>query len=448
MDPYRLGLLGHGTVGRGVVDLLHRTSEECGRRTGRHLEVTAIAVGDPTRPRALPEGCAARITGDPLEICRDPAIDLVVELVGGIDAPREWIRAALEAGKDVVTANKAVLATHGEELFELARDHDCRLLFEASVAAAIPVIQVLQHGLPAGPVDRLLGILNGTSNRILGRLEGGMPFAEALAEAQRDGFAEADPTLDLSGWDAGHKLALLTRLVLGTSVPLDTLKVEGIERIEPIDLAFGARHHWCLKSIAELRRRPEGISLRVAPTWIADNSELAAVHDEYNAVLLEAETFGTLVLQGKGAGGLPTAGSVVADILRAARGEGRTPATPRQELRILEPGSSPSRHYVRFRAKDRPGVLARIAGALAEEGVSIASVEQPEPIDPSAVPVHLITHPVATTVLDAALSRLGPNGILSEDPLRIRIDALPSPLPSTRVDEGPGATKGATPCPA
>ena len=437
MDHYRLGLLGFGTVGRGVVELLTRTRDECTVRAGRPLAVTRIAVGDPTRPRSLPDGCAARIDGDPLALCLDPDVDLVVELVGGVEKPREWIRAALEAGKDVVTANKAVLATHGEELFDLARANGRRLLFEASVAAAIPILQVLQQGLPAGPIDRLTGILNGTSNRILGRLEQGMPFPEALAEAQADGFAEADPTLDLSGWDAGHKLALLTRLVVGTSVPLDRIRVEGIERIEPIDLAFGERHHWKLKSLAELRRTEAGVSLGVGPAWIDAESELATVHDEYNAVLLEAETFGTLVLQGKGAGGLPTAGSVVADILRAARGDGHTPAIPGDPIEISDPGLGSARHYVRFRAKDKPGVLARIAGALAEEGVSIASVEQPEAIDPDRVPVHLVTHPVPTVTLDAALSHLGPNGILSEDPLRIRI-AEPSVL---RV-------KGPTPCPA
>ncbi len=426
MDPYRLGLLGYGTVGRGVVELLTRTQQECTVRAGRPLVVTRIAVGDPTKPRELPSPCDAVVSGDPVAVCNDPDVDLVVELVGGVESPREWILEALRAGKDVVTANKAVLATHGEELFREAREQNRRLLFEASVAAAIPILQVLQQGLPAGPIDRLTGILNGTCNRILGRLEEGVPFPEALEEAQRDGFAEADPTLDLSGWDAGHKLALLTRIVLGASVPLDNLRVEGIHQIEPIDLAFGARHHWTLKSLASLERTPEGVALGVGPAWIDRESELAAVRDEYNAIQLQSETFGTLVLQGKGAGGLPTAGSVVADILRAARGEGRTPSVARGPVQFIDPGLTPCRHYVRFRAKDRPGVLARIAGALAEESVSIASVEQPEASDPTAVPVHLITHPVATTTLDAALTHLRPNGILSEEPLRIRI-VDPSP---------------------
>ncbi len=423
MKPYRLGLLGFGTVGRGVVELLSRTRDECRERAGRPLEVVRISVGDPSRPRELPVGCSAKVDGEPLLLCRDPEIDCVVELVGGVDQPREWIRAALEAGKDVVTANKAVLATSGEELFALAREHGRRLLFEASVAAAIPILQVLQQGLPAGPIDRLTGILNGTTNRILGRLEQGVPFLDALAEAQRDGFAEADPALDISGWDSAHKLALLARIILGRSVPLEGIRVEGIERIEPLDLAFGARHRWTLKSLATLERHENGISLGVAPTWIEAGSELAVVHDEYNAVRIEAETFGTLVLQGKGAGGLPTAGSVVADILRAARGEGQTPRDPGIPLEVLDPGTLPARHYVRFRAKDRPGVLARIAGALAEEEVSIASVEQPEGTDPDRVPVHLVTHPVPTTTLDRALERLHPNGILSEDPLRLRVQA-------------------------
>jgi len=420
MDPYRIGLIGYGNVGRGVVELLARTREECRERAGRAIEVVRISVADPGRPRKLPSGSAPRIDTDPLGLCSDPGIDCVVELAGGVERPREWIAVALAAGKDVVTANKAVLATAGEELFSLARDAGRSLLFEASVAAAIPILQVLEEGLPAGPIDRLVGILNGTTNRILGRLEAGVPFAEALAEAQAAGFAEADPTLDISGQDAAHKLSLLARTVLGRGIP-PGMRVEGIERIEPIDIEFGRRHGWTLKSLATLRRCGERSALGVVPTWIPAGSPLAGARDEYNAVLIESETFGTLVLQGKGAGGLPTAGSVVADILRAARGEGRAPRAAGAPVEIVDPGTFPARHYVRCRAKDRPGVLARIAGALAEESVSIASVEQPEWPDPDRVPVHIVTHPVATTTLDRALARLRPNGALAEEPLRVRI---------------------------
>jgi homoserine dehydrogenase len=423
MKSFRLGLIGFGNVGRGVVELLARTREECRERAGRAVEVVRISVADPRRPRQLPIGAAPRIDTDPLGLCRDPGVDCVVELAGGVEKPREWLRAALAAGKDVVTANKAVLATSGEELFALAREHGRRLLFEGSVAAAIPILQVLEGGLPAGPIDRLTGILNGTTNRILGRLAIGVPFGDALAEAQRLGLAEADPALDISGRDAAHKLALLARTILGRPVPLDGMRIQGIERVEPIDLAFGARHRWTLKSLATLERLASGIALGVAPAFIDAACELAAVDDEYNAVRLESETFGALILSGKGAGGLPTAGSVVADILRAARGEGRPPRAGGAPLEPLDPGARPARHYVRFRAKDRPGVLARIAGTLAEEEISIASVEQPESADPERVPVHLVTHPVATTTLDRALGRLHPNGILAEEPLRCRIEA-------------------------
>lgn len=439
MDPLRIALIGYGTVGRDVVAWLASHRDECAERAGRPIDVVRIAVADPDRPRPVPAPFTPLVDGDAAGLCRDPDVDLVVELAGGVEGPEEWIALALESGKDVVTANKAVLATRGDALFDRARQHGRALLHEASVAAAIPVLQVLEHGLPAGPVDRVTAILNGTSNRILERLAEGVPFDAAVAEAQRDGFAEADPSLDLSGWDAAHKLALLARIVLGTSVPLDGLRVEGIERVEPLDLAFGAHHGWVLKSLAQLRRTSEGCSLGVGPRWIDSGDALATVHDEDNALLLEGEPFGRLVLQGKGAGGAPTAGSVVADILRAARGERGVPPTTGESPCILDPGEDPVRHYVRFRVKDRPGVLAHCAGVLADEEVSIASVEQPEGQDAARVPVFIITHPVPTTRLDRALAKLHPDEFLSEEPLRIPIDRS--------CDRPSGATGGSAPWP-
>ncbi|MFQ5653151.1 MAG: homoserine dehydrogenase [Planctomycetota bacterium] len=421
MKSCRIAILGSGTVGSGVLELLAGTREECERRAGRSLEVVRLVVAEPARARAIPDGLAPEVSGDTLEACRDPRIDLVVELVGGIDAPREWIRTALEAGKDVVTANKAVLAAHGEELFAVAHERGRRLLFEASVAGAIPILQVLREGLPAGPIDRLTGILNSTSNRIIGRVEEVMDLAEAVAEAQRQGFAERDPSLDLSGADAAHKLALLARVITAQAVPFDAIRTEGIERIEPIDLAFGARHGWVLKPLAMLARAPAGVALGVYPAWVAGDSELAAVRDEYNAVLLEARPFGTMILQGKGAGRLPTAGSIIGDILRAARGEGSLPPA-RGTLTVLDPAREPARHYLRFIVPDRAGVLARIAGALGSHQVSIAGVEQPENHPQGRVPVHIITHRVATPELDRALDELAGSDVVSSPPLRIRLE--------------------------
>ena len=420
MSPYRIAILGFGTVGGGVLDLLARTREQCEARSGRPLEVVALAVRDPSRPRPLPLGMTPIISGDADALCRDPGSDLVVELIGGVEEPRRWIRTALESGKDVVTANKAVLAEHGEELFDLARSHERLLLFEASVAAAVPILQTLETGLPAATLDSLTGILNGTCNRILAAMEEGESFQAALEDAQDRGFAESDPNLDLSGADAAHKLALLARIITGRRVALDTIRCEGIEAVTPGDLAFGREHGWALKLLAHFRRTLEGAALGVYPTWIAAHSALGAVNGEFNCILLRGEPFGTLLFQGKGAGGPPTAGSVVADILRAARGEGTLPAAG-GDLEVSDPYQTEARYYVRFLAPDQPGVLARIASSLGGKDVSIAGVEQPSTRAQGSVPIRMITHRVGCAALDEALVELG--DFLEHRPLRIRIEA-------------------------
>lgn len=426
MRPYRIALLGLGTVGSNVVELLADTAEHCATRAGRTIEVGRIVVADTSRERTIPDHLPgqATIDGDSDAAIAADNIDCIVELVGGEEKPRRWIRNALEAGKDVVTANKAVLAVHGEELFAVASSQDRRLYFEASVAAAVPILQVLQHGIPAGPVDKLSGILNGTCNYILARLEEDYSFQEAVAAAQEAGLAEADPTLDVSGMDSAHKLALLARILLGSAVDLDKVRVEGITKISSEDIFFGHLHDWRLKLLGTMKRNGNGVSLGVMPRFISESHPLSGVREEDNAVLLEAQPFGSLMLQGKGAGGLPTAGSVVADILRAARGDAGLPPTSGPLEALTDPGEDPVRHYVRLLLPDKPGTLARLAGALGAHKVGIAAVEQPEllAVDGEAVPVRLLTHPVPTTQLDTALAGLDEDLLQVAEPVRIRIE--------------------------
>ncbi|MDG1455395.1 MAG: homoserine dehydrogenase [Planctomycetota bacterium] len=425
MNDFRIALLGLGTVGTAVAELLATTRDECLARAERPVVVDRIIVRNLDRPRSIPEDLPGKkvLSSDPMDAVHDPEIDAIVELVGGEDHPRIWIKEALESGKNVITANKAVLAIHGEELFKIALEQKKGLYYEASVAAAVPVLQVIQQGIPAGPVDRLMGILNGTCNYILDSLEENS-FEHSVELAQKAGLAEADPTLDVSGMDSAHKLALLARILLGYTVSVEDMRVEGIVGIDPIDLSFGWSHDLRLKLVGVLARNGKGTSMGVMPCFLPADHPLSNIRQEDNAILLEADPFGSLVLQGKGAGGKPTAGSVVADILRAARGD--TFATPFVEKRqdILDPGAIPMRHYLRLDVPDRPGVLARVAGALASEEVGIAALEQSENLSTeyNIVPVQILTHPVSTIQLDKALERLDEDLKRTTSPVRIRIE--------------------------
>ena len=426
MNPYRIALLGYGTVGKEVLHLLSSSRNQCEQRAGRALDVVAVAIRDENRTRSTPPGTQPRFTTDTASLCTADDVDLIVGLVGGVDLPKQLIESALRAGKDVVTANKAVLAEHGDLLFQVARETGRQLLFEASVAGAIPILQALQQGLPASSISSLTGILNGTCNHLLASMQRGMAFDDAVKLAHDEGFAEADPTLDIDGTDAAHKLALLTRILTGKSVPLEAVRCEGIVGVTPSDLEFGDRHGWTLKLLAEYHAGDAGATVGVSPTWIASDSVLAAVRDEYNAVLLEGEPFGSMAFQGKGAGGGPTANSVVADILRAGRGEGRVPDLA-GTLAVNDPLAVPARYYLRFLVDDRPGVLGRIATVLGERGVSLVSVEQPEAAPGEATRIHAVTHRVAASDVDAAFATLQEEGVVSERPLRVRLGTSAAP---------------------
>jgi homoserine dehydrogenase len=421
-------MIGCGTVGSGVLEILHRRGEDLARLLGRPLRMRRIAVRDPSRPRHQLADWIARgveLTADPMAIARAPDVDVLVEVAGGKDVPRDWMLAALGTGKDVVTANKAALAFHGEEIFRAAREQGKTIYYEASVAAAIPIIEMLQNGLVANQMTRLSGILNGTCNYILTRMEiDALDYREALAEAQAKGFAEADPELDVSGGDTAHKLALLAGILLRAHVPLTAIHTEGIERLGREDIQFAASLNYRIKMLALARRTEQGAwDLRVHPTLVPRDEILAQVRDELNAIFLRGDAAGPMLAYGKGAGGLPTASSVVADIVRAAKGERallNSHSEPLPELVPIE--RIELRHYIRMTVLDVPGILGRITSFFGLRHISISSIHQPEARMGQPVPIVVVTHRTQDKIVTDALRDLEAAKLLLTPPTRIRID--------------------------
>lgn len=426
--PYRIGMIGLGTVGSGVLKILRHQESVLTRRLGRPVEVARIAVRDPLKSRPHVGDFASvskKLSGDPQAIIEDPEIDLLVEVAGGIDGPRGWIVGALSHGKDVVTANKAVLAIHGEEIFRQAIASDRRVYYEASVAAAIPIIEMLQNGLVANEITRLSAILNGTCNFILTQIETeGLDYETALKLAQEKGFAETDPTLDVSGADAAHKLALLAGIITGSHVPIDCVYAEGIEKISAKDFEYAGLFRYAIKLLGIIRRREEGPwELRVHPALIPRDDILAGVRNEYNAVSLRGDAIGKMTVFGKGAGSLPTASSVVADILRAARGE-KEGGNPRgmKPPDLVPIGEITLKHYIRLEVLDYPGVLGRITSFFGMRGISIASIQQPEAKIGMPVPIVLLTHLCKDEVVTSTLRELEEANLVHGGFTRIRIE--------------------------
>ncbi len=427
MDTLRIGMIGCGTVGSGVLELLYRRREEFAQRADRPLEVARIVVRDLGRSRHH----VARyvdsdvFTADVHAVTDDPSIGLVVEVAGGIDPPRDWIVRSLTNGKDVVTANKAAMAFHGTEIFRVAAERQRAVYYEASVAAAIPIIEMIRNGLVANQVTHLSAILNGTCNYILTRMEeDSTDYASALQSAQEKGFAEADPTLDVSGQDSAHKLNLLARLVTRADITTDDVYTEGVERIAREDIEFAASLNYRIKLLAIADRTDEGAwDLRVHPTMIRRDSLLAQVRNEYNAVYLRTDAAGPMLAFGNGAGSLPTASSVVADVVRAAKGDrpvhtlgGKTDvARVRIEDVIL-------RHYIRMTVLDVPGVLGQITSLFGAKGISISSLLQPDAKAGRPVPVVVVTHEAVDSVVTETLSELEKVGLVQAPPIRIRIE--------------------------
>jgi homoserine dehydrogenase len=383
----RIGLLGAGVVGQGILQLLLEHAPDVERRLGASIDVRRVAARDRDKPRNLPLD-TIEVGFDPMAVVEDPDIDIVVEVMGGLHPAGTLVREALLRGKSVVTANKALLAEEGYALIELAEAQGVDLYFEAAVAGGIPVVRVLREALASDSVVALRGIVNGTSNYILSRMrDAGLDFADALAEAQERGYAEADPTLDVSGGDAAHKLAILATLAFGARVPLRRVHTEGIDQVEAIDMEYAKRFGFVIKPLAIGRERADGaLELRVHPALVPEGSVLANVSGALNAVYLEGAMLGPCLLSGYGAGALPTAMSVVSDIVDVGRNltrgaSGRVPqfALSGEHLearRIADIGALRSRYYLRFRLDGHSTLLARIASVLGAFDVGIEQLVQ------------------------------------------------------------------------
>lgn len=393
MKPIRVGLVGFGTVGAGTWQVLRRNQEEISRRAGRGIEVVAVSRRDLDAARAQ-VGDAARVVADPMAIARDPEVDIVVELIGGTTTAREVVLAAIEAGKHVVTANKALLALHGNEVFAAAQAKGVMVAFEAAVAGGIPIIKTLREGLAGNRIEWVAGIINGTTNFILSEMRAkGLDFDVVLKEAQRLGYAEADPTFDVEGIDAAHKLTLLSSIAFGIPVQFDKAHVEGIRGLSALDIRYAEQLGYRVKLLGITRRRDElgGIELRVHPTLVPATRLIANVEGAMNAVLVQGDAVGTTLSYGKGAGAEPTASSVVADLvdvtrLATADPDQRVPhlafqADRLSDVPILPIAGVRSAYYLRLRVADETGVLSRITTILAENDISIDAVLQRESLE-------------------------------------------------------------------
>ena len=426
-EPIRLGIAGLGTVGVGVLKILEQRGGLLASRAGRPIEVATVCARDRGRKRDA-DISRFKWVGDPVDQARGPEIDVFVELVGGEDGPAaDAVEAALNAGKHVVTANKAMLAVHGQRLAELAERNGRALRFEAAVAGGIPVVKALSESMAANQVTRVMGIMNGTCNYILTRMENaGLSYDEVFAEAESLGYLEADPKLDVGGIDAAHKLALLASIAYGSQVDFDGIRIEGIERISTADIEQARDMGFRVKLVGVARRSPRGLKQRMQPCLVPANSPLGQVENATNIVVLDGDQTGPIFLRGAGAGQGPTASAVLSDIMDIARGQRNTTfGQPAASLARLAPdhAEATAPYYLRLLLKDEPGVLATVAGALGAAGVSIDRMRQ-YGHDDRAAPVIIVTHKTTRAKLDEALGDIRESGVALCDPVSIRIEAV------------------------
>ena len=431
----RIGLCGLGTVGQGVWKHLNRSRHELESRLGVRLELAVAAVRDPRKKRTvrIPAG---KLTNDPIAVASDPSIDIVCELIGGTDVARDVTLAALALGKVVVSANKALICKHGAEIFATARRHGGHFLFEASVAGGIPIIKSLREGLVVNRFPLIYGILNGTCNYILTQMEDhDLPYESVLGDAKRLGYAEADESLDVHGWDTAHKAAVLTFLAHGVWVPTDQMVVEGIDRLTPADFRHAATFGYGIKLLAIITRdfTTDELSVRVHPTLLPESHVVAKVSGVFNAVSVKGDVVGTTLYIGRGAGQDATSSAVISDIVDAVsllKNDRRAFVTARKEpgltrpqrgCRLAPPERIRGRYYIRLTVKDRPGVLARVASVMAERQVSIASVIQNRADRPDAASLVLTTHESNEHAIQSTLARLARLSSVLERPLLLRI---------------------------
>src|SRR3984885_13742167 len=425
--PLSVAVAGLGTVGAGVLKLLRDNADIVTARAGRPIAVTAVSARDRNKDRGVPIS-GLRWYEDPVALAADPAVDVIVELIGGSEGPaRILVYSAIAAGKPVVTANKALLAVHGAELAAAAEARGVALAFEAAVAGGIPVIKALRQGLAGNRISRIAGILNGTCNYILTQMrERGREFADVLADAQKLGYAEADPSFDIDGIDAAHKLAILAALAFGRPVAFDAVHVEGIRRISALDIAFAGELGYRIKLLGIARRSDAGIETRVHPCMVPQTAPIARVDGVFNAVVAEGDFVGRVMLEGRGAGAGPTASAVVADLIDIARNR-LTPVWGASGAALSSAPSVPmSNHvgpyYLRLMVVDRPGVIADVTAILRDIGVSLESMLQRGRSPGEAVPVVLVTHETKESAMRAALDRIGALPTVMEEPTLIRIE--------------------------
>ncbi len=427
--PLAIAVAGLGTVGAGVVKLLRANADIIAARAGRPIAITAVSARDRNRDRGISLS-GLRWYDDPVALAADPQVDVVVECIGGSEgSARDLVQAAIAAGKHVVTANKALLAVHGAALANAAEARGVALAFEASVAGGIPAIKALREGLAANRIQRVAGILNGTCNYILTVMrEQKREFAEVLAEAQKLGYAEADPSFDIDGIDAAHKLAILAALAFGRPVDFGAVHVEGIREVSALDIALAEELGYRIKLLGIARREDGGIATRVHPCMVPISAPIARVDGVFNAVVAEGDFVGRVMMEGRGAGEGPTASAVVADVIDIARGR-FTPVWGAVSSALKPEASLPmERHmgayYLRLMVVDRPGVIADVTGVLRDHAISLESMLQRGRAPGEAVPVVLTTHETSEASVRAALKRIAELNTVMEKPALIRIEAL------------------------
>ncbi len=433
MEQVTVGLLGVGTVGSGVVKLLHEQGDRLARRAGKRFVLKWAVVRDLKKVRNVPLGGVKLVT-DPWAVIHDPSVDIVVETMGGIEPALQVVIDALDAGKDVVTANKAMLAEKGPAVFAAARRAGRAVAFEASVAGGIPIVQALGVSLAANQVQNLAAIVNGTCNFILSSMaRDGLPYETVLRQAQELGYAEADPTMDVDGTDTAHKLAILAQLAFGAGVTLDQIPRAGIDKLQSDDIRYASELGYTVKLLALARLSEAGLALRVAPTLVKQGTPLAEVRGPYNAIRVVGDAVGDTLFYGRGAGMLPTASAVVGDLVDVAVGRA---AVTSKALHLWSEDAPPPtltpptavrrRYYLRFTITDRPGTLARIAQVLGGHAISIASVIQHDPGDdaPADAPVPLVimTHAASEAAMAAAVDEIDHLDLVRAPSVRLGVE--------------------------
>ncbi|HEX7548318.1 MAG TPA: homoserine dehydrogenase [Candidatus Methylomirabilis sp.] len=430
MRTINVGLLGCGTVGSGVVKLFQEHPDLLDRRVGAKLRIRKVAVR--SAPRVPVD--AKLLTKEAMEVVRDPQIDIIVELIGGIGVARTLCLEAVANGKHLVTANKALLAEHGLEIYRAAAEKRVDLGFEASVCGAIPIIRSVKEGLVANRILSIMGIVNGTTNYILTKMtESSQAFASVLAEAQAKGYAEADPTLDVGGGDAAHKLQILASLAYGGYIRFSDIYIEGIQKIEAVDIAFARELGYRIKLLAIAKQEQGELEVRVHPTMIPETHLLASVGGVYNAVHIRGDSCGSLMFSGRGAGQMPTASSVVADIVEIAHNivfhrpshASLLPTSAMGSEVTLRPMERiTSGYYLRVMAMDKPGVLSRVSGILGEHNISIASMIQKGRDEAAAVPIVMLTHQAVEGDMRRALQKINALDVIAQETMCIRVEGV------------------------